>query len=382
MKRKVIILGSTGSIGRSTLEVIANLPGEFDVVGLAAGTRWSELAAQARFWKPQFAAIAAHDCQKEFQAALPAGCTALCGPDSVIQLVERADCDCVVAGMVGVAGLPATMKAVELGRKVAIANKETLVVAGAQIMNLARRCGASILPIDSEHSAVFQAMQAGHPEDVERIFLTASGGPFRTWTSERMAGACVEEALQHPTWDMGPKITIDSANMMNKALEIIEARWLFGLRHDQIEVVIHPESVIHSLVEFRDGSMVAQLGTPDMRTPIQYALTFPRRQPCPSQRLSLAELGKLTFDPPDEERFPALRLGRAVAQRGGSAGAVLNAANERANELYREGRIGFSDIVSLTEDVLSRHEWIEEPDIEQLLAADAWARTEVARALA
>jgi 1-deoxy-D-xylulose-5-phosphate reductoisomerase len=214
------------------------------------------------------------------------------------------------------------------------------------------------------------------------VVLTASGGPFWTSTPEELARVTLEDALNHPTWDMGPKITIDSATMMNKALEIIEARWLFDLRPEQIDVVVHPESIIHSLVEFVDGSVVAQMGTPDMRTPIQYALTYPRRMPCPADRLCLHKLGKMTFFQPDMERFPSLRLGHAVAEKGGTTGAVLNAANEAANALFREGKIEFTDIVALTEDVLSRHEYLADPSLHELLAADAWARNEVARSLA
>jgi 1-deoxy-D-xylulose-5-phosphate reductoisomerase len=245
-------------------------------------------------------------------------------------------------------------------------------------MPLARRTGATILPIDSEHSAVFQALLAGRREDVERIVLTGSGGPFRTATPEEFARVTPADALNHPTWDMGPKITIDSATMMNKALEIIEARWLFDMPPERIDVVIHPESIVHSLVEFRDGSVVAQLGTPDMRVPIQYALTYPQRLACPAERLCLHTLGKMTFFAPDAERFPSLRLGHAVAQRGGTTGAVLNAANEEANALFRAGSIGFADIVALTEEVLGQHTCVDEPDLGALLSADGWARQKLA----
>ena len=255
----------------------------------------------------------------------------------------------------------------ELGRRVAIANKEPLVAAGGLLMSLARSTGAAIIPVDSEHSAVFQAMQAGCREDVKRIVLTASGGPFWSMPQEELCRVRCEDALNHPTWSMGPKVTIDSATMMNKALEIVEARWLFGLRHDQIDVVIHPESVVHSLVEFRDGSVIAQMSTPDMRMPIQYALTYPRRLDCPGTPLCLHTLGKMTFFPPDLDKFPSLRLGHLVAELGGTSGVVMNAANEEANTMFRCGRIGFSEIVEITEEVLSGHRVVSDPDLDTLL---------------
>jgi 1-deoxy-D-xylulose-5-phosphate reductoisomerase len=257
-----------------------------------------------------------------------------------------------------------------------------MVIAGSVLMPLAARTGATIIPIDSEHSAIFQAMQAGRKADVQMVYLTASGGPFRTWSENDMNRATVEDALRHPTWDMGPKITIDSATMMNKALEIVEARWLFDLQPEQIGVVIHPESIIHSLVEFCDGSLIAQLGTPDMRTPIQYALTYPARQPSPSKRLDLSVVHQLNLHPPDLERFPALRLGHEVAKRGGTSGAVLNAANEAAVELFREGVILYRDIASYTERALAQHEYKASPTLADLLGADQWARQEVTRCIA
>ncbi len=382
MKQKVIILGSTGSIGQNTLQVVAQLADAFEVVGLAAGASWKLLAEQARYWRPQVVALSDATDRAALEAALPPECRAFTGPDAMTRLVAEVECDCVVSAVVGAAGLPATVRAVELGRKVAVANKEPLVMAGGLLMALAARTGATILPIDSEHSAVFQALLAGDRRDVERIVLTASGGPFRTASVDELAAVTLEDALQHPTWDMGPKITIDSATMMNKALEIIEARWLFDLRHDQIDVVIHPESIVHSLVEFRDGSVIAQMGTPDMRVPIQYALTHPRRKDCPAERLCLHTLGKMTFYPPDPTRFPSLRLGHEVAEAGGTSGAVLNAANEEGNALFRRGAIKFTDIVALTEAVLDRHELVSDPDLPAVLAADAWAREEFGRCVA
>jgi 1-deoxy-D-xylulose-5-phosphate reductoisomerase len=282
---------------------------------------------------------------------------------------------------VGAEGLSAAIRAVELGRRIALASKEALVIAGSILVPLAEATGSTILPVDSEHSAILQALHAGKADDVRRVFLTASGGPFRNWSETAMDEITLEDALRHPTWDMGPKITIDSATMMNKALEIVEAKWLFGLHWDQIEVVIHPESVIHSIVEFCDGSMVAQLGTPDMRTPIQYALTYPDRRPCPSEPLDLFTLRQLTFARPDVERFPALQLGVEAARRGGTLGAVLNAANEAAVRLFRDGAIHYRDIARYTEKAMTGHAFKSAPTLAELLEADRWARNEVTRCM-
>ena len=379
MKKRAIILGSTGSIGRSALEVLAALSDDWEIAGLAAGSRVRELAAQAERFRPAAVAIARPEGAADLRESLGYSPTVFAGPTALIDLVEAVACDCVVCAVVGTGGLPATVRAVELGRRIALANKEALVMAGSVIMPLAGRSGATIIPVDSEHSAIFQAMQAGRVVDVRRVYLTASGGPFRTWSDEELDGVTVEDCLRHPTWDMGPKITIDSATMMNKALEIIEAKWLFGLRPAQIKVVIHPESIIHSLVEFCDGSLLAQLGTPDMRTPIQYALTYPTRQRCPSKPLDLFEFQQLSLHPPEPERFPALRLGHEVAERGGTSGAVLNAANEAAVQLFRDGVIPYRDIARHTERALSQHEFKASPTLDDLLAADRWGREEVAR---
>jgi 1-deoxy-D-xylulose-5-phosphate reductoisomerase len=303
----------------------------------------------------------------------------IAGPDALTRLVDRVEADCVLCAVVGARGLPATVRAVERGRRVALANKEALVVAGSLLIPMARRSGATLIPVDSEHSAIFQAMQAGRHDEVRCIYLTASGGPFRTWDAQQMENVTLEQAMRHPTWTMGPKITVDSATMMNKALEIVEARWLFDLSPDRIRVVVHPESIVHSMVEFCDGSVVAQLGTPDMRTPIQYALTFPHRRPGPSRPLDLVQMRSLCFEAPDPERFPALRLGGEVARRGGTSGAVLNAANEACVELFRAGAIGFRDIARLVERALDDHEFHPAPTMDDLMKADRWARHEVTR---
>jgi len=381
MAKRITILGSTGSIGRNALEVIASLGPDYQVAGLAARSRWEELLAQARRFGPRAIAIGDASLADRLACRLNGTIGLLAGPEGLVELVRCSECDFVLSAIVGSAGLPATVAAVEMGKTVGLASKEVLVVAGSLVVPLARRTGAKLLPIDSEHSAIFQAMHAGNPDEVVKVYLTASGGPFRDWPAERIAEATLEDALRHPTWKMGPKITIDSATMMNKALEIIEAKWLFGLEPDAIEVVIHPESIIHSMVEFCDGSVIAQLGMPDMRTPIQYALTFPRRVRGPSRRLDLAALRQMHFEPPDPERFPALKLGYEVARVGGTAGAVLNAANEVAVQAFRDGRIRFGQIIELTGQVLDRHERIDEPDFDDLLAADAWARREVHRCL-
>jgi 1-deoxy-D-xylulose-5-phosphate reductoisomerase len=378
VSKRITILGSTGSIGTNTLDVTSALGPAYRVVGLGARRRWRELAEQARSVRPPAVAIADPSLAGELRAVLNKDTELLVGPEGLVELARRPEADFIVAAIVGAAGLPSTVAAVEAGKQVGLANKEALVVAGSLIVPLARRTGATLLPIDSEHSAVFQAMAAGRREEVRKIYLTASGGPFRTWSAEDIAKATLQDALRHPTWSMGPKITIDSATMMNKALEIIEARWLFDLDPDSIEVLVHPESIIHSMVEFRDGSVIAQLGTPDMRTPIQYAMTYPQRLEGCARRLDFSTLRRLNFEPPDPARFPALTLGYEVARAGGTAGAVMNAANEAAVEAFREEKIGFPDIVELTAQVVARHKVVQDPDLETLLAADAWAREQVA----
>jgi len=381
MPKRVLILGATGSVGRSALEVAATLAHEITIVGLTAGSDAATLAELAHRFSVPAVAIADDSAYDRLRRAVPAGTRVLAGPAGLVELVQTTEADFVLAAIVGAAGLPATLAAVAQGRVVGLANKESLVIAGALLMPLAAARGATLIPVDSEHSAIFQALHAGRREDVRRVILTASGGPFRSWPAERIAEATLAEALRHPTWNMGPKITIDSATMVNKALEIIEAHWLFGLPPEQIDVLIHPESIVHSLVEFQDGSLIAQLGAPDMKTPIQYALTYPRRVPGIADRLDWRQVGCLRFELPDPARFPALELGYAAARRGGCCGAVLNAANEAAVAHFRNGRIPFGRIVRLTEQVLARHTDVANPDLGDLLAADRWAREEVERCL-
>jgi 1-deoxy-D-xylulose-5-phosphate reductoisomerase len=299
------------------------------------------------------------------------------GSDAVARVAGEADVDVVLSAIVGSAGLEGTWAALEAGKSLALANKESLVVAGPLVTALARKTGAAILPVDSEHSAVFQALLAGRREEVHRVVLTASGGPFRKYAKEQLAAVTVAEALDHPTWDMGPKITVDSATLMNKALEIVEARWLFDLEPNQIDVVIHPQSVVHSLVEYIDGSVVAQLSPPDMRLPIQYALHWPQRRPGIAEKLDWSRAFQLEFEPPDLERFEALSLGLEVARAGGTGGAVLNAANEAAVSAFLNGAIGFHEIVPACRRVLDIHNFDPDPTLDQLLDLDRWAREEV-----
>lgn len=378
--RNVAILGSTGSIGRSTLEVIAASRGAFRVAVLSAHASVDLLKRQAREFHPRQVIVTdARAAERIGPGDLPDDVQLLVGPEAPAAAVQASDVDIVVSAIVGSAGLRGTWAAVEAGKTVALANKESLVMAGPLVTRLAGRCGARILPVDSEHSAVFQAMQAGRREEVRRVVLTASGGPFRNHTAEQLARVTVAEALAHPTWQMGPKITIDSATLMNKALEIIEARWLFDLEPHEIGVVIHPQSIVHSLVEYVDGSVVAQMSPPDMKLPIHYALYWPERQPSVAAKLDWSRRMELQFEPPDGARFGALELGLEVARAGGTAGAVLNGANEAAVAAFLAGELDFHEIVPACRDVLEHHDFDPNPDLEQLFQADRWARQEVSR---
>ena len=377
---QVAVLGSTGSIGTSCLEVIEALSGEVTLAGVTARRNWESLADQCRQFSPRWAVISEASLRGGIrQEDFPQETELLFGPEAVETVAGHPDVDVVICGIVGAAGLRGTWAAVECGKTVGIANKETLVVAGPLIMELARKSGAKLIPVDSEHSAVFQSMQAGARSEVRRVVLTASGGPFRGWTKDRLKDVTPEMALAHPTWDMGPKITVDSATLMNKALEVIEAKWLFGLGTDQIEVVIHPQSVVHSFVEFVDGSVIAQLSPPDMKLPIQYALTYPRRIDGPASRINWKEAMQFDFAPPDLDAFPALSLGFEVAERGGSCGAVLNAANECAVERFLAGNLSFPDIPRACRAVLEAHEFDPKPTLTELLRLDGWARKEIRR---
>jgi 1-deoxy-D-xylulose-5-phosphate reductoisomerase len=377
----VVVLGSTGSIGRSALNVIEHDGGaRLRAWGLSGHTRWKELASQAVAHRPRFIAVAEPDAARRMEQELRGtGVEVLCGLDGLVRMVQHPETDRVLSAIVGAVGLRGTWAALEAGKVVALANKETLVVAGPLITELARERGAQILPVDSEHSAIFQALKAGGRPEVRRVVLTSSGGPFRGRSARELARVTPEDALKHPTWRMGPKITIDSATLMNKALEVIEARWLFQLEPEQVEVVIHPESVVHSFVEFVDGSVIAQLSPPDMRLPIQYALTYPERLPGPSAKLDWAKPFALQFEPPDRDTFPGLDLGFEVMRRGGTAGAALNAANEAAVARFLAGEIDFLDITRACRAALDFHTYDPRPTLETLWSVDAWARREVER---
>jgi len=375
---RVAVLGSTGSIGTNTLDVIAASDGRFEPWLLAARRSVGPLLEQARRFRPAWIVVVDPAAAAEIgPAALPEGTRLAVGSEPLAELVADSAVDRVVSAIVGAAGLRSTWAALEAGKTVALANKETLVMAGPLATRLAERSGAAIIPVDSEHSAIHQALCAGGAGEVARIVLTASGGPFRTRPRETLAAVTPAEALRHPTWSMGPKITVDSATMMNKALELIEARWLFGLPAEKLGVVVHPQSVVHSLVEFVDGSVIAQLSPPDMRLPIQYALSYPRRLPGPARRLDLTRAFALEFEPPDPDRFPALRLGHEAAARGGTAGAVLNAANEEAVGRFLAGSLRFTDIAEVCGRVLDAHPFQDDPVLDDVLRLDAWAREEV-----
>jgi 1-deoxy-D-xylulose-5-phosphate reductoisomerase len=375
LAKRIAILGSTGSIGVNALEVIEHLGPPYRATALSAHTQAAKLLEQARRLHPSAVAVTDPDQYPAVRDVLAGTSTRVyAGPNGLVEMVSRDDIDVVVAAIVGAAALPAVLAAVRAGKHLALANKEALVVAGSLLVPEARRRGVSLLPIDSEHSAIFQALQSGKPGEVRRIILIASGGPFRNTPAHLMEKATLADALNHPTWRMGNKITIDSATMFNKGLELIEACWLFGVGPEKIEIVIHPESVVHSMVEFVDGSVIAQLGPPDMRTPIQYALTYPERRDGISRRLDLSKVMSLNFHPPDVKRFPALTLAREVAQRGGTLGAVLNAANEAAVAAFASGKITFGGIARLVEHTIRAHRLQESPSLDDLLDADRWAR--------
>ncbi len=374
------MLGSTGSIGVSCLDVVEHLPDRLQVLGLSAHANVELLLCQAEKHRPRWVAVTDPDAAARLdRSRLPADCELLLGEDGVARMASDPDVDVVLNAIVGAAGLAGAWAALEAGKTVAVANKETLVMAGALVTELAARRGGRLLPVDSEHSAIFQAMQGSPPDSVERIVLTGSGGPFRGKSRADLAAVTVEQALCHPTWRMGRKITVDSATLMNKALEVIEARWLFDLPPERIDVIIHPESVIHSFVEFRDGSVLAQLSPPDMRLPIQYALLYPERVRGPARRLDWRGLSGWRFEQPDHETFPALQLGYETARRGGTCGAVLNAANEAAVARFLAGELAFLDVPRACRAALDQHHYSPAPTLAELAACDRRARQEVGR---
>jgi 1-deoxy-D-xylulose-5-phosphate reductoisomerase len=377
--KRLTVLGATGSIGLRTLELVSSFSDEFQVAGLAArGSNVELIADLCRKYSPRAVALVDGRAVDPLARLLPPPRPEiLVGPSGLVTLTRDVEAEVVVSALVGAAGLLPTIAAIEAGRTVALANKETLVMAGSLMTAAARRRGVALLPVDSEHSAIFQCLRGHNKRDVHRILLTASGGPFRELPRERFPEVTVQDALRHPTWKMGPKITIDSATLMNKGLEIIEARWFFDVEPHQVQVVIHPQSIVHSMVEYVDGSILAQLGVADMGVPILYALTYPERRPAPAARLDLARVGQLTFFEPDTDRFPCLRLARQALERGGPAPVVLNAANEVAVAAFLDGRIRFTAIPELIERALETSPRGEPTSVEECVAVDAEVRRRV-----
>ena len=370
-RKKIAILGSTGSIGRQALDVIRAHPDHFEIDLLTANNNSKLLIEQALEFRPNNVVICNEDKYKEVSNKLDSHyIKVFAGMSSVCDLVGSSEVDIVLTAMVGFSGLESTLAAIKAGKIIALANKETLVAAGEIVMNLARKHRSEIIPVDSEHSAIFQCL-VGDSKDVEKLHLTASGGPFRTWDKEDIAKATKDEALKHPKWNMGNKITIDSATMMNKGLEIIEAKWLFNIDPSRINVLIHPESIIHSMVEYKDGAVLAQLGHPDMREPIQYAFSFPSRLNLNTKKLNFAEIGSLNFFSPDTEKFPALRLAYEALERGGNMPCAMNAANEAAVDAYLNNKIGFYDITRLVERCINTVDFIKNPNIDEIFKTNS-----------
>ncbi|MDH6428171.1 1-deoxy-D-xylulose-5-phosphate reductoisomerase [Paenibacillus odorifer] len=372
--KKISVLGSTGSIGTQTLDVIAMHPDSFEVDGLAAGTNTTLLLEQVRRFNPRRVSVATKELADEIRSSLPSGIELYSGNEGLVEVAAGGDAEMVVTAVMGSVGLQSTLAAIEAGKHIGLANKETLVTAGHLVTDLANRKGVKLLPIDSEHSAIYQCLNGENISDIAYITLTASGGSFRDFTRDQLKDVTVEDALRHPNWSMGAKITIDSATMVNKGLEVIEAHWLFGLPYEQVNVLLHPESIIHSYVEFRDSSIIAQLGNPDMRVPIQYALTYPARWESPAQRLSLAEIGHLTFREMDFERYPALKLAIDCGKAGGTATTAFNAANEIAVARFLNHEISFLRIEEIIGEVLDRHNNEHNPNLEQIESCDRRVR--------
>jgi len=380
--KRIAILGSTGSIGTQALEVVREQPARFEVELLVAGRNAGLLISQAQEFRPNAVVIGDESRHAEVRDALfPLGVKVYAGAEAVVQAMHMDSIDMVLTAMVGFAGLRPTLAAIEAGKPIALANKETLVVAGDLVTRLAKAKGVNIYPVDSEHSAIFQCLAGEWDNPIEKIILTASGGPFRGWPKAELATVTKAQALKHPNWAMGAKITIDSASLMNKGLEAIEAKWLFGLRPEQVEIVVHAQSIIHSLVQFRDGSIKAQLGLPDMKLPIQYALAFPQRLPTAWPRFNFNTCSSFTFEQPDLEAFPNLRLALEAMKRGGNAPCVLNAANEEAVEAFLQERIGFLEMSDLIADRLAKATFVPAPDLDALVASDEETRRAVREAL-
>ena len=380
--KNVVLLGSTGSIGTSTVKVAEDLPGQIRLIGLAAGGNADLLLEQTRKHQPGVVSINDPTKAKELQAKLSGATKVLCGNEGLLALATLPEADIVLIAIVGTAGLQPALAAIRAGKDIAVASKEILVMAGEIVMSEARKHGVKVLAVDSEHSAIFQCLDGKPTDSVRKLILTASGGPFRDkalWPKEKFSEISVERALKHPSWVMGRKITIDSATLFNKGLEMIEARWLFDIEMARVGVVVHPQSIVHSMVEFVDGSIIAQLSTPDMCLPIQYALTYPERAASDRVQTNFPKLGTLTFEEPDVERFPAIELARRAGEIGGTLPAVLNAANEVAVEAFVNRKINFPQITATVRRAMDAHQIVAQPTLEQILAADAWARVEAAR---
>ena len=372
--KKVVLLGSTGSIGTSTLKVASDLPERIQLIGLAGGRNVSLLREQANAHLPQCISIGEECKMEELSKGLHEGVEVVSGSSGLLRLATLPDADVVLIAIVGTAGLEPALAAIRAGKDIAVASKEILVMAGELVMKEAAKHQVRVLAVDSEHSAIFQCLEDKPAQTVRALWLTASGGPFRSFDKERFESITVDQALKHPSWVMGRKITIDSATMFNKGLEMIEARWLFNVGMDRVRVVVHPQSVVHSMVEFVDGSMIAQMSTPDMCLPIQYALTFPDRVANDRVQTDLAAIGSLDFQSPDEDKFPALRLAREAGERCGTLPAVLNAANEVAVQAFCDQQLSFLGIPQLVSKVMEDHQVVNQPDLGQILHADQWAR--------
>jgi len=377
--KNVVLLGSTGSIGTSTVKVAEDLPDKIRLVGLGAGNNLELLLEQARKHRPAAISISDSAKAKEARNSLGSATDVHSGAEGLLKLATMPSADIVLIAIVGTAGLQPALAAIRSGKDIAVASKEILVMAGEIVMSEARKHGVRVLAVDSEHSAIFQCLNDKPGDSVRNLWLTASGGPFRKTPKEEFASITVERALKHPSWVMGRKITIDSATLFNKGLEMIEARWLFDIEMARVKVVVHPQSVVHSMVEFVDGSIIAQLSTPDMCLPIQYALTYPERARSDRVQTNFAKLGTLTFEEPDPERFPSLNLARRAGEIGGTLPAVLNAANEIAVEAFVNRRISFPQITETVCRIMDKHKVLSHPTLEQILAADTWARTEAAK---
>lgn len=382
--KNVVLLGSTGSIGTSTIKVVRDLKDRLRLVGLAAGSNVSLLSEQIRELKPKAVSVKEASDAIKLRETFGSAVEVYHGVEGLVKLATMPEADIVLIAIVGTVGLHPALAALRAGKDIAVASKEILVMAGETVMAEARRCGRRVLAVDSEHSAIFQCID-GHPQKfIRKLWLTASGGPFRKTPLEKFPEITVEQALNHPSWKMGKKITIDSATLFNKGLEMIEARWLFDVEIDRVGVLVHPQSVIHSMVEFIDGSIIAQLSTPDMCLPIQYALTYPERVESHRVQTNLAKIGSLSFEEPDEKRFPALSLARKAAKIGGTMPAVLNAANEIAVESFCQGKIRFNEIAEVVAETMDSHNPIQHPQLEEVLDADSWAREkakEISRSL-